>query len=78
MQTLSRHLQLPEDQRVMFCSFKQDADSVLNNEAGRKKLKDVGINTPKDVGDWLVEIFRKSFKQREVAAKLKDFMRLAF
>ena len=57
----------------MFCSFKQDADSILNNGEGRKKLGDVGIDLPKDVGDWVVDTFRMSFKQRDLAARLKYF-----
>ena len=73
-QALSTQLQLPVDQKVMFCSFKQDADSILNNEEGRKKLKGVGIKTPTDVGSWVTETFRKDFKQRDVAAKLETFM----
>ena len=74
LQTLSRHLQLPEDQTVMFCSFEQDADSILNNDEGRKKLSDVGIHLPADVGDWVVETFKTFFKQRDMADKLKHFM----
>ena len=73
IQRLSKHLQLPEDQTIMFCSFKQDADSILNNDKGRKKLRDVGIKTPTDVGRWVAETFRENFKQRDVAVKLKDF-----
>ena len=72
LQRLSEHLQLPDDQEVMFCSFKQDADSILNNEKGRKKLREVGIKTPTDVGNWVAETFRKNFKQRDVSAKLKE------
>ena len=58
----------------MFCSFKQDADSILNNPEGRKKMKEVGIKLPPDVGDWVVETFKSFFKQRDVAVKLKYFM----
>ena len=58
----------------MFCSFKQDADSILNNEEGRKTLRGVGIDLPKDVGDWVVDTFKNFFKQRDLAAKLKYFM----
>lgn len=72
-QKLSEQLQLPDDQEIMFCSFKQDVDSILNNEKGRKKLRDVGIKRPADVGSWVVETFRKNFKQRPEADKLKDY-----
>ena len=65
---------MPEHQTVMFCSFEQDADSVLNNEEGRKKMKKVGIHLPTDVGEWVVETFKKIFKQSDVAATLEYFM----
>lgn len=58
----------------MFCSFEQDSDSVLNNEEGRKKMKKVGINMPADVGKWVVDTFKKTFKQSDVAAMLDNFM----
>lgn len=58
----------------MFCSFRQEDDSVLNCTEGRKKLKEVGIKSPMDVGDWVAKTFKKDFKQRDVAEKLKDFM----
>ena len=71
---LWKQLQLPDEQEVMFCSFKQDADSILNNPEGRKKMKEVGIKTPTDVGSWIAETFRKCFKQRDVARRLESFM----
>lgn len=72
-----QHIQLPKDQPHLFCSFTQDSDSILNNEEGRKLLKTVGISTPQDVGDWIVESFRIKFKQRDVADRLRAFMSLS-
>ena len=60
---------------VRFFSFSQDNDSVLNSEKGRKSLRDVGIGTPLEVGDWLVDVFRNRFGQGELADQLHSFMR---
>ena len=61
--------------QIQFFSFCQDNDSVLNTDSGREKLKEVGIGTPQQVGEWLVKIFRKDFDQDElVLNKLELFM----
>ena len=59
---------------VRFFSFSQDKDSVLNNEDGRQRLRDVGIGTPLEVGDWLVDVFRNRFGQEELADGLHQFV----
>ena len=71
---IKEKLKLPNSHQVKFCSFSQDNDSVLNNEPGRQKLRDVGIETPSGVGDWLVETFRKRFVQEELADRLSEFL----
>ena len=71
---IQEKLKLPSSHQIKFCSFSQDNDSVLNNEPGRQKLRDVGIETPSGVGDWLVEIFRKRFVQEELADRLSEFL----
>ena len=45
---------------VKFFSFGQDRDSVLNTEDGRKKLRDVGIGTPSEVGDWRTSLINRT------------------
>ncbi len=71
---IQKKLGLPSSHQVKFCSFSQDNDSVLNCDEGRQKLRDVGISTPSEVGDWLVETFRKRFGQDDLADRLKDFI----
>ena len=70
---IQEKLKLPRSHEIKFCSFSQDNDSVLNNEAGRQKLRDVGIETSSGVGVWLVETFRKRFVQDELADRLTEF-----
>ena len=60
--------------QIRFFSFCQDNDSVLNTDPGREKLKEVGIGTPVQVGEWLVKVFRKDFDQDELANQLEPFM----
>ena len=59
---------------MQFFSFCQDKDSVLNSDSGRKKLRDVGIGTPLQVGEWLVKVFKEDFKQNELADQLEVFV----
>ena len=61
-------------QTVQFFSFNQDNDSVLNSEEGRQRLRDVGIGTPLEVGEWLVEVFRKDFGEERLADQLDSFI----
>ena len=75
------HLQITRDKlrstgshQIQFFSFCQDKDSVLNSDSGRKKLKKVGIGTPRQVGEWLVKVFREDFKQNELANQLEVFV----
>ena len=41
---------------------------------GKEKLREVGIGTSLDVGEWLVEVFRKRFDQEELADSLEAFI----
>ena len=59
---------------MQFFSFCQDKDSVLNSDSGRKKLREVGIGTPLQVGEWLVKVFKEDFKQNELADQLEVFV----
>ena len=59
---------------MRFFSFCQDKDSVLNTDEGRKKLRAVGIESPLQVGEWLVKVFREDFDQDELAEHLEVFM----
>ena len=47
---------------------------MLNCEEGRRKLKKVGIGTPLEVGEWLVDVFRKRFGQDDLADQLHSFI----
>ena len=67
-------MEISEKHQMMFCSFKQDNDSVLNNEGGRKKLKDAGIKLYQDVGEWLVEAIRCKPEMVDLADKLHSFL----
>ena len=60
--------------KTQFFSFCQDNDSVLNTDAGREKLREVGIGTPLQVGEWLVEVFKKDFDQDQLANQLEPFI----
>lgn len=59
---------------MKFFSFSQDRDSVLNCEEGRCRLREVGIETPLEVGEWLVDVFRKRFGQDDLADRLYSFI----
>ena len=58
---------------VQFFSFSQDMDSVLNSPDGRRRLEEVGIGSPRDVGAWLVQVFREDFGQESLANRLESF-----
>ena len=73
-QAIQGKLQSVRSHKVQFFSFCQDNDSVLNSEEGRQKLRDVGIGTPLEVGEWLVEVFRKDFGQDQLADQLDGFI----
>ena len=74
---IKEKLDLPTSHQIQFCSFSQDNDSVLNCDEGRQRLRDVGISTPLEVGDWLVDTFRWRFGQDELADRLRDFVHLS-
>lgn len=67
-------LRSARSQKVQFFSFNQDNDSALNSEEGRQRLRDVGIGTPLEVGEWLVEVFRKDFGEERLADQLNSFI----
>ena len=64
----------PSSHTVRFFSFNQDWGSILNSEEGRKKLREVGIGTVADVGEWLVGVFRDRFDQEDLAHRLESFI----
>ncbi len=51
-----------------------DVPVSYRKEINAKTLGEVGVKCPLDVGDELVEIFQKKFKQENVAAKLQDHL----
>lgn len=59
---------------MRFFSFSQDRDSVLNCEEGRRRLREVGIGIPLEVGEWLVDVFQKRFGQDDLADRLHGFI----
>jgi len=61
---------------VDFYSFSQDADSILNNEDGRQRLKDAGIKGARDVGEWVAELLEKSLQCPQIAEDLRKFVGL--
>ena len=74
LQVIVEKLQPPSSHTVQFFSFKQDWGSRLNSEEGREKLREVGIETVADVGEWLVGVFRDRFDQEELALRLESFI----
>ena len=66
-------MKLPEEQKIYFCSYNQDLHSVLNCDEDRLGMKDMGICTHQEVGDWLVETFRK-LGQDDKAQRLEKFL----
>ena len=73
-QMIQGKLKSVHSHKVQFFSFSQDNDSVLNSEEGRQRLKDVRIDTPLEVGEWLVEVFRKDFGEEQLADQLDSFI----
>ena len=59
---------------MRFFSFSQDRDSVLNCKDGRCRLREVGIGTPREVGEWLMDVFQKHFGQEDLADRLHSFI----
>ena len=47
---------------------------MLNCEEERRRLRKVGIGTPLEVGEWLVDVFRKHFGQDNLADQLHSFI----
>ena len=74
MQVIVEKLQPPSSYTVKFCSFKQIWSSNLDSEEGREKLREVGIGTVADVGEWLVGVFRDRFDQEDLADRLESFI----
>ena len=60
--------------KVGFFSFCQDKDSVLNSPDGRQRLKDAGIGSPQDVGDWIAKIFETQMDQDNLAKRVRCFV----
>ena len=60
--------------KVQFFSFDQENDSVLRSDDGRRRLEEVGIGSPRDVGAWLVSVFQRDFGQEELASQLEAFI----
>ena len=48
---------------------------MLNSPEGRKRLGEVGVSSPRDVGDWMVDVFRNELHQNELAERLDTFIR---
>ena len=60
--------------KVQFFSFNQENDSVLRSDDGRRRLEEVGIGSPRDVGVWLVSVFQRDFGQEKLASQLETFI----
>ena len=63
---IGRHV----SQEIGFYCFHVPAG--YNKEVNAINLKEMGVDTPLDVGHELVKIFRKKLKQEDVAEKLRD------
>ena len=60
--------------KVSFFSFAQENDSILILQDGKEKLREVGIGSPLQVGEWLVEVFKRDFDNEKLANQLEPFM----
>ena len=69
-QRIMKELGHHHSRTVEMCYFRQEPDSTLKPEY----LREVGIKSPQDVGDWLVKTFRNKFDQTELAKKLDHFI----
>ena len=47
---------------------------MLNCKDGRCRLREVGIGTPREVGEWLMDVFQKRFGQEDLADRLHSFI----
>ena len=47
---------------------------MLNSPEGRQRLGEVGINCSRDVGDWMVDVFKNELDQNELAERLDTFI----
>ena len=63
---LGRH---PSRTMEFYC-FHRDSDSSVEMES----IKAVGIGTPLDVGEWLVDTFRNKLDQSDLANRLSVFL----
>ena len=72
LQVIKERLGHSPSRDVDFYSFSQEPDSNLNNDKGRKTLKDVGIHRIKDVGVWIVEKLKTHLDQSDLATKLQE------
>ena len=70
MQRIQDHFNLDSHRTrdVNFYSFNHPSD------VSTEELKEFGINSVVDVGDWLVRVLRQRFKQDSLAEKLKVFL----
>ena len=69
-QRICAHFKLDahREREVTFYSFNRPSDVSV------EELKQCGINSAIDVGNWLVHVLRNRFKQDELAEKLKSFI----
>ena len=66
---VTEKLELSPKCTIQYYSFCQDKDSTLNTDEGRKILRDVGIGSSQDVGDWLVRVLREHMDQQELSER---------
>lgn len=47
-----------------------------SSDVSLKTLKEVGVYSPKDVGDWIVRTFKQTLAQHTLAEKLNRYFNL--
>ena len=57
---------------VEICAFGLDKDSVLSEKENRRRLRNVGIKSTADVGDWIIELLQAK-SQMKSAESLRRF-----
>ncbi len=65
---IGRHVSREVD---FYCFHVPDS---YRKEINAKSLEETGIKSPIDVGNALVKIFRKKFKQEDIAEKLRNHL----
>ena len=74
IQRIKKKIGVYLNQTIGLYSFSQDGDSFLDSKEGRETLRNVGIKSFVDVGEWIENELRNYMKQSVVADNLRKFL----